>query len=64
MGMDKIWYNQLHFLIELDNDVVVVYFGLYRKFHIPDGPESLHCLTFDYQEKFYFNLGDTGFKVI
>ncbi|PKA48502.1 N-carbamoylputrescine amidase [Apostasia shenzhenica] len=29
--------------------------GLYRKSHIPDGP--------GYQEKFYFNLGDTGFKV-
>ncbi|OVA10009.1 Carbon-nitrogen hydrolase [Macleaya cordata] len=30
--------------------------GLYRKSHIPDGP--------GYQEKFYFNPGDTGFKVI
>ncbi|KAJ7546211.1 hypothetical protein O6H91_08G029500 [Diphasiastrum complanatum] len=29
--------------------------GLYRKSHIPDGP--------GYQEKFYFNPGDTGFKV-
>ncbi|CAL5426293.1 unnamed protein product [Camellia sinensis] len=29
--------------------------GLYRKSHIPDGP--------GYQEKFYFNSGDTGFKV-
>ncbi|XVE59589.1 hypothetical protein DITRI_Ditri05aG0057900 [Diplodiscus trichospermus] len=29
--------------------------GLYRKAHIPDGP--------GYQEKFYFNPGDTGFKV-
>eukprot|EP00240_Pyramimonas_obovata_P006010 CAMPEP_0118940016 /NCGR_PEP_ID=MMETSP1169-20130426/30388_1 /TAXON_ID=36882 /ORGANISM="Pyramimonas obovata, Strain CCMP722" /LENGTH=325 /DNA_ID=CAMNT_0006884409 /DNA_START=115 /DNA_END=1092 /DNA_ORIENTATION=- len=29
--------------------------GLYRKTHIPDGP--------GYQEKFYFNPGDTGFKV-
>lgn len=29
--------------------------GLYRKTHIPDGP--------GYQEKFYFNQGDTGFKV-
>ncbi len=28
---------------------------LYRKSHIPDGP--------GYQEKFYFNPGDTGFKV-
>ncbi|RZC78398.1 hypothetical protein C5167_002597 [Papaver somniferum] len=31
--------------------------GLYRKSHIPDGPGK--C----YQEKFYFNPGDTGFKV-
>ncbi|KAJ7001811.1 N-carbamoylputrescine amidase [Populus alba x Populus x berolinensis] len=29
--------------------------GLYRKSHIPDGP--------GYQEKFYFNPGDTGFRV-
>ncbi len=29
--------------------------GLYRKSHIPDGH--------GYQEKFYFNPGDTGFKV-
>ncbi|KAA3455477.1 N-carbamoylputrescine amidase [Gossypium australe] len=29
--------------------------GLYRKSHIPDGP--------GYQEKFYFNPGDTGFKM-
>ena len=28
--------------------------GLYRKSHIPDGP--------GYQEKFYFNPGDTGFR--
>jgi N-carbamoylputrescine amidase len=28
--------------------------GVYRKSHIPDGP--------GYQEKFYFNPGDTGFK--
>ena len=28
--------------------------GLYRKSHIPDGP--------GYQEKFYFNPGDSGFK--
>ncbi|EPS67077.1 hypothetical protein M569_07700, partial [Genlisea aurea] len=42
------------------NSVVVIdadgtYLGLYRKSHIPDGP--------GYQEKFYFNPGDTGFKV-
>lgn len=29
--------------------------GVYRKSHIPDG--------IGYQEKFYFNPGDTGFKV-
>ncbi|HSR71550.1 MAG TPA: N-carbamoylputrescine amidase [Kiloniellales bacterium] len=29
---------------------------LYRKSHIPDGP--------GYQEKFYFNPGDTGFKAV
>jgi N-carbamoylputrescine amidase len=29
--------------------------GRYRKSHIPDGP--------GYQEKFYFNPGDTGFRV-
>ena len=29
--------------------------GLYRKSHIPDGP--------GYSEKFYFNPGDTGFRV-
>ena len=28
--------------------------GTYRKSHIPDGP--------GYEEKFYFNVGDTGFK--
>ncbi len=29
--------------------------GVYRKSHIPDGP--------GYEEKYYFNPGDTGFKV-
>jgi N-carbamoylputrescine amidase len=29
--------------------------GIYRKSHIPDGP--------GYEEKFYFNPGDTGFRV-
>ncbi|MGO4833857.1 nitrilase-related carbon-nitrogen hydrolase, partial [Rhizobiaceae sp. 2RAB30] len=29
--------------------------GIYRKSHIPDGP--------GYSEKFYFNPGDTGFRV-
>lgn len=42
------------------NSVVVIdaggaHLGMYRKTHIPDGP--------GYQEKFYFNPGDTGFKV-
>ncbi len=38
-------------IIDADGEVL----GLYRKSHIPDGP--------GYQEKFYFNPGDTGFKV-
>jgi predicted amidohydrolase len=32
-----------------------VFPNIYRKSHIPDGP--------GYQEKFYFNPGDTGFQV-
>ncbi len=43
-------YNSL-MMIDADGSAV----GLYRKSHIPDGP--------GYQEKFYFNPGDTGFKV-
>jgi N-carbamoylputrescine amidase len=47
--------NNAHFnslaMIDADGSVL----GLYRKSHIPDGP--------GYQEKFYFNPGDTGFKV-
>jgi len=38
-------------MIDADGKVL----GNYRKSHIPDGP--------GYQEKFYFNPGDTGFKV-
>ncbi|MBL8686547.1 MAG: N-carbamoylputrescine amidase [Alphaproteobacteria bacterium] len=38
-------------MIDADGELL----GLYRKSHIPDGP--------GYQEKFYFNPGDTGFKV-
>jgi N-carbamoylputrescine amidase len=38
-------------MVDADGTVM----GLYRKSHIPDGP--------GYQEKFYFNPGDTGFKV-
>ncbi len=47
--------NNAHFnsLAVVDADGSVV--GAYRKSHIPDGP--------GYQEKFYFNPGDTGFQV-
>lgn len=43
-------YNSLA-VIDADGEVL----GCYRKSHIPDGP--------GYEEKFYFNPGDTGFKV-
>ncbi|MBS5912913.1 MAG: N-carbamoylputrescine amidase [Paenibacillus macerans] len=43
-------YNSLA-VIDTDGEVL----GRYRKSHIPDGP--------GYEEKFYFNPGDTGFKV-
>lgn len=43
-------YNSLA-VIDSDGSIVDVY----RKSHIPDGP--------GYEEKFYFNPGDTGFKV-
>lgn len=43
-------YNSLA-VIDADGEVLEVY----RKSHIPDGP--------GYEEKFYFNPGDTGFKV-
>lgn len=43
-------YNSLA-VIDANGEVL----GLYRKSHIPDGP--------GYEEKFYFNPGDTGFKV-
>lgn len=42
-------YNSL-VTIDADGDIL----GLYRKSHIPDGP--------GYQEKYYFNPGDTGFQ--
>ncbi|WP_421709300.1 N-carbamoylputrescine amidase [Algihabitans sp.] len=47
--------NNAHYnaLAMIDADGTVL--GLYRKSHIPDGP--------GYQEKFYFNPGDTGFRV-
>ena len=38
-------------VIDADGSIL----GIYRKCHIPDGP--------GYEEKFYFNPGDTGFKV-
>jgi len=38
-------------MIDADGKIL----GRYRKSHIPDGP--------GYQEKYYFNPGDTGFKV-
>jgi N-carbamoylputrescine amidase len=44
------YYNSLA-VIDADGEML----GLYRKSHIPDGA--------GYQEKFYFNPGDTGFKV-
>jgi N-carbamoylputrescine amidase len=43
-------YNSLA-VIDADGSIL----GRYRKSHIPDGP--------GYEEKFYFNPGDTGFRV-
>jgi len=43
-------YNSLA-VIDANGQVL----GVYRKSHIPDGP--------GYEEKYYFNPGDTGFKV-
>jgi len=43
-------YNSIA-VIDANGEVL----GKYRKSHIPDGP--------GYEEKFYFNPGDTGFKV-
>jgi len=43
-------YNTIA-VIDADGEIL----GKYRKSHIPDGP--------GYEEKFYFNPGDTGFKV-
>lgn len=47
--------NQAHYnsLAVIDADGTIL--GVYRKSHIPDGA--------GYSEKFYFNIGDTGFKV-
>ena len=44
------YFNSLA-MIDADGGVM----GVYRKTHIPNGP--------GYQEKFYFNPGDTGFRV-
>lgn len=43
-------YNSLA-VLDADGSIC----GVYRKSHIPDGP--------GYEEKFYFNPGDSGFKV-
>ena len=43
-------YNSVA-MVDADGSVL----GIYRKAHIPDGP--------GYQEKYYFNPGDTGFRV-
>ena len=47
---NKAKYNSIA-VIDADGEIL----GVYRKTHIPDGP--------GYEEKFYFNPGDTGFKV-
>ena len=47
---NKAYFNSVA-IIDANGDIL----GNYRKSHIPDGP--------GYQEKFYFNPGDTGFKV-
>ncbi|MDC3416988.1 N-carbamoylputrescine amidase [Aquibacillus salsiterrae] len=46
-------YARYNSVAVIDTDGKVL--GKYRKSHIPDGP--------GYEEKFYFNPGDTGFKV-
>lgn len=43
-------YNSIA-IIDGDGEIL----GVYRKSHIPDGP--------GYEEKYYFNPGDTGFRV-
>jgi N-carbamoylputrescine amidase len=47
---NKAKYNSIA-VIDADGELL----GVYRKTHIPDGP--------GYEEKYYFNPGDTGFKV-
>ena len=46
----KAFYNSMA-MMDADGTML----GLYRKTHIPQGP--------GYEEKYYFNPGDTGFKV-
>ncbi|HKI82059.1 MAG TPA: nitrilase-related carbon-nitrogen hydrolase, partial [Pseudodesulfovibrio sp.] len=46
----KAYYNSMAMM-----DANGTMLGLYRKTHIPQGP--------GYEEKYYFNPGDTGFKV-
>lgn len=48
-------HNRAHYnaIAVIDADGTIL--GTYRKTHIPDGP--------GYEEKYYFNPGDTGFKV-
>ena len=47
--------NQAHYNAVAGVDADGSVLGVYRKTHIPDGP--------GYEEKYYFNPGDTGFKV-
>ncbi|MCP4335358.1 MAG: N-carbamoylputrescine amidase, partial [Gammaproteobacteria bacterium] len=47
---NRAFYNSLA-MVDADGEIL----GVYRKSHIPNGP--------GYQEKNYFNPGDTGFKV-
>jgi N-carbamoylputrescine amidase len=48
--MNNALYNAMA-MVDADGTIL----GVYRKSHIPDGP--------GYEEKYYFNPGDTGFKV-
>ncbi len=47
---NTVYFNSVA-IIDTDGRIL----GVYRKSHIPDGP--------GYQEKYYFNPGDTGFRV-
>ncbi len=47
---NQAYYNSIA-VIDATGEIL----GVYRKSHIPDGP--------GYEEKYYFNLGDTGFMV-